>query len=241
MTADPLIEVTGLVAGYSGRRVLDGADLSLRPGERLALLGANGAGKSTLLRALVGLVPRSGGRIVAFGRERREERDFREVRIRAGFVFQDPDDQLFCPTVIEDVAFGPLNLGRSMAEASAIAGAVLERLGLSPLAGRVTHLLSGGEKRLVSVATVLAMDPDVLLLDEPTVGLDEEAHERLCRLLLGLPQAMVLVSHDAAFLARLATRGLLLKDGRTHGGALHRHGHSHAHAHFHFEGDAHHG
>lgn len=241
MTGTPLIELKGLAAGYPGRQVLQHVDLTLHAGERLALLGANGAGKSTLLHALVGLLPVTAGTIHAFGSPRRIEKDFHEVRIRAGLVFQDPDDQLFCPTVIEDVAFGPLNLGQSMAEARAAAEAVLQRVGLDGFADRVTHRLSGGEKRLVSIAAVLAMAPDVLLLDEPTTGLDDAAHERLAELLLGLPQAMILVSHDATFLARLANRGLLLKDGRTHAGTLHVHGHEHAHAHFHFAGDPHHG
>jgi len=239
MTA-PLIVATGLAAGYPGHPVLRHVDLTLRSGERLALLGANGAGKSTLLHALVGLVPLAAGRLEAFGGAPRSEADFREVRIRAGLVFQDPDDQLFCPTVIEDVAFGPLNLGQPMVEALATALAVLERLGLTDLAERVTHRLSGGEKRLVSIAAVLAMEPQVLLLDEPTTGLDGAAYERLCALLEGLPQAMIVVSHDAGFLARIATRGLVLKDGRTHPGTLHAHGHHLAHAHFHFEGEGHH-
>jgi cobalt/nickel transport system ATP-binding protein len=241
MSSAPLIAVNDLAVGYAGRDVIAKADLTLNAGERLALLGANGAGKSTLLRALVGLLPITRGSIEAFGRERRMEADFREVRLRAGLVFQDPDDQLFCPTVIEDVAFGPLNLGQTMAEAKATAMAVLERLGLAGFAERVTHRLSGGEKRLISIAAVLAMAPEVLLLDEPTTGLDPAAYERLCALLLSLPQAMIIVSHDPVFLARLANRGLLLRDGRTHAGTLHSHDHVHSHAHFHFDGGPHHG
>jgi cobalt/nickel transport system ATP-binding protein len=241
MSSAPLIAVNDLAVGYAGRDVIAKADLTLNAGERLALLGANGAGKSTLLRALVGLLPITRGSIEAFGRERRTEADFREVRLRAGLVFQDPDDQLFCPTVIEDVAFGPLNLGQSMTEAKATAMAVLERLGLAGFAERVTHRLSGGEKRLISIAAVLAMAPEVLLLDEPTTGLDPAAYERLCALLLSLPQAMIIVSHDPVFLARLANRGLLLRDGRTHAGTLHSHDHVHSHAHFHFDGGPHHG
>lgn len=241
MNDAPLIAVSGLAIGYAGREVIARAELTLHPGERLALLGDNGAGKSTLLHALVGLLPITRGSIEAFGRERRTEADFREVRLKAGLVFQYPDDQLFCPTVLEDVAFGPLNLGQSMAEARATALAVLERLGLEAFAERVTHRLSGGEKRLISIAAVLAMEPEVLLLDEPTTGLDRVAHERLCELLLTLPHAMIVVSHDPVFLARLANRGLLLKDGRTHAGTLHTHDHLHSHAHFHFDDGAHHG
>lgn len=240
MTEAPLIEISGLAVGYDGRRVLESADLVLHGGDRLALLGANGAGKSTLLQAMVGLIPISAGRIAAFGRDCVVEDDFRQMRLAAGLVFQDPDDQLFCPTVLEDVMFGPLNLGLSRADARQQALETLDGLGLRDFAERITWRLSGGEKRLISIVAVLAMKPRVLLLDEPTTGLDEAATDRLCTLLAGLPQAMVLVSHDAAFLARMATRGVLLKDGRTYQGRLHVHPHSHAHAHFHFEDEAHH-
>lgn len=239
MTA--LIAIEGLAVDRGGVPVLRHADLTLERGDRLALLGANGSGKSTLLQAMVGLLPLRAGRITAFGRPCVGEADFRQLRRKAGLVFQDPDDQLFCPTVVEDVMFGPLNLGLRPAAARQHALETLAQLGLEALADRVTWQLSGGEKRLVSVATVLAMQPEALLLDEPTTGLDAEATDRLCAILEGLPQAMVLVSHDAAFLARLATRGILLKDGRTHQGHLHVHPHQHAHAHFHFEGEPHHG
>lgn len=236
MTAgEPLIRLTGVVAGFPGRPVLQGVDLTLAPGERLALLGANGAGKSTLLQVIVGLTPATAGVVEAFGAPRRRERDFREVRARAGLVFQDPDDQLFCPTVIEDVAFGPSNLGQGRAEALATARATLDALGLGPLAERVSHRLSGGEKRLVAIAAVLAMRPEVLLLDEPTTGLDPEAYERLFELLNGLPQAMIIVAHDAEFVARLATSAVALRDGRCRRGTIHAHPHRHDHAHLHFD------
>ena len=233
---EPLIRVTGLATGYVGRPVLDHIDLQLHAGERLALLGDNGAGKSTLMHALVGLVPIAGGSIEAFGKLRRTEADFHEVRLRAGLVFQDPDDQLFCPTVIEDVAFGPLNMGQSMVQARHTAVATLERLGLAEFADRVTHRLSGGEKRLVSIAAVLAMQPDVLLLDEPTAGLDEGAYERLCALLAGLPQTMIIVAHEARFISRLASRAILIKGGRSHAGIVHEHSHPLRHAHLHVPG-----
>ena len=227
----PLIRIKGLASGYADRKVLNHVDLELHAGERLALLGDNGAGKSTLLHAIVGLIPISAGTIEAFGRPRQVEADFHEVRLRAGLVFQDADDQLFCPTVIEDVAFGPLNMGQSMAEARATAMATLDRLGLAEFADRITHRLSGGEKRLISIAAVLAMQPDVLLLDEPTAGLDESAYERLCTLLAGLPQAMIIVAHEARFVSRLASRAILLKDGRNHDGVVHEHTHTMRHAH----------
>jgi len=218
----PLIRVANLSAGYPGQIVLRQVDFDLYPGERLAVLGQNGAGKSTLLRALVGLVP-SLGRIEAFGHLCRTEADFHAMRLRAGLVFQNPDDQLFCPSVIEDVAFGPLNMGQSQAEARATAQATLHDLGLGAYADRITHRLSGGEKRLISVATVLAMKPEVLLLDEPTTGLDDAAYERLCALLSGLPQAMIIVAHEERFVSRLASRAILLKDGRSFPGRIEEH------------------
>jgi cobalt/nickel transport system ATP-binding protein len=210
-----LFRLTGIRFAYEADRpVLDGANFVLTAGERVAVVGGNGAGKTTLLHLMVGLLKPQAGEVLAFGQVRRAERDFREVRARAGLVFQDPDDQLFCPTVAEDVAFGPLNLGKSRAETDDIVARTLDRLGLGGLADRLTHKLSGGEKRLVTLATVLAMDPEVLLLDEPTNALDEEAEARLLAVLLGLPQAMVIVSHDQAFRTRLATRVVTLANGR---------------------------
>jgi len=210
-----LFEVSGLRFAYPGRpSVLDGADMTLETGERLAVTGPNGAGKSTLMQILVGLLRPQAGRVVAFGVERCEETDFHEVRRRAGYVFQDPDDQLFCPTVAEDVAFGPLNLGQSRSKALRVVERVLARVGLHGFEGRVTHKLSGGEKRLVSLACVLAMEPEVLLLDEPTTALDEETTARMVDILLGLPQAMIIISHDPHFRRRVVTRTLRLQGGR---------------------------
>ncbi|MEA3277619.1 MAG: ABC transporter ATP-binding protein [Pseudomonadota bacterium] len=194
--------------------MLAGLDLTLRPGERLAVTGANGVGKSTLLGLMVGLLRPAAGEVWAFGATRRSEKDFREVRIRAGLVFQDPDDQLFCPTVAEDVAFGPLNLGKTRDEALRIVNTTLERLDLADFGNRITHKLSAGEKRLVSLATVLAMEPEVLLLDEPTNALDEVSTERFTEILLQLPQTMVIISHDPHFRRKVATRILRLEQGR---------------------------
>lgn len=210
----PLIQLSGIHFGYPGRPpVLQGVDLQLFAEERLCLTGANGAGKSTLLQIAVGLLRPARGRVVAFGRERSGKADFIEVKRRAGLVFQDPDDQLFCPTVIEDIAFGPLNLGKSKDEAKAIVGDVLDRLRLGHLRDRITHKLSGGEKRLVTLAAVLAMEPDVLLLDEPTNALDEPTTERIVEILNALPQAMIVISHDPHFRRKIATRTLRLEHG----------------------------
>lgn len=198
----------------SARPVLAGLEFCLSAGERVAVLGDNGAGKTTLLHLMVGLLRPQAGRVVAFDADRRREADFHDVRARAGLLFQDPDDQLFCPTVAEDVAFGPLNLGASRAEAQDAVAEALERVGLSGFGERVTHKLSGGEKRLVTLAAVLAMRPEVLLLDEPSNALDRAARERLIDILAGLPQAMVIVSHDDDLVERLATRRVVLRGGR---------------------------
>lgn len=230
---EPLLSLHGLRFAHPSRPVFDQVDFELRAGERVALLGGNGVGKTTLLHLLVGLLRPDAGRIHAFGRERKTERDFREVRAQAGLLFQDPDDQLFCPTVLEDVAFGPLNLGMKRDEALKVARETLADLGLGAFADRVTHKLSGGEKRLISLATVLAMRPRVLLLDEPSNGLDEPTLQRLLEHLESLPQAMVLVSHDARLIERLANRAVLLQDGRLTEALLHRHPHAHAHTHLH--------
>ncbi len=211
----PLIEFRDVDFSYSRvDPVFCGVDFSLFPGERVALVGPNGAGKTTFLHLLVGLLKPNKGFIWAFGKERRSEQDFYEVRTRAGLVFQDSDDQLFCPTVLEDVAFGPLNLGKTHRQAGEISRNVLHSLGLDEFEERITHKLSYGEKRLVALATVLAMEPDVLLLDEPTNGLDDAAKQRLNDVLLMLPQAMILISHEVDFLYALATRTVQLTADR---------------------------
>ncbi|SEH34931.1 energy-coupling factor ABC transporter ATP-binding protein [Magnetospirillum fulvum] len=211
----PLFRLEGLSFSYNpGCPVLDELCFRLDPGEKVALAGPNGAGKTTLFHLMVGLLTPTGGTIEAFGAIRRGEKDFKEVRARAGILFQDSDDQLFCPTVAEDVAFGPLNLGKRPAEARAIVAETLAMLGLTGFETRITHTLSGGQKRLVALATVLAMRPDVLLLDEPTNALDEATESLLTDILAGLPQAMVVISHDTAFLDRIATRRVRLDRGR---------------------------
>jgi cobalt/nickel transport system ATP-binding protein len=210
----PLLAAQGIHFAFAnGISVLSGASFELAPQERLAIHGANGAGKSTLLRLLVGLIKPQSGHVIFGNSPCKTEDDFKKLRQRVGFVFQDPDDQLFCPTVQEDIAFGPLNLGKTKAEAHTIVEQTLAHLHLTHLRDRITHTLSGGQKRLVTIATVLAMAPDVLLLDEPTNALDEETQEHLLDILLHLPQAMIIVSHDRHFRNKLATRVLDLKGG----------------------------
>lgn len=213
--ADWLVRLENVSFAYGpDRPVLDGCNLRLAAGERVGLAGPTGSGKTTLLALIVGLLRPSCGQVEVLGKLRAREADFHEVRGRVGLLFQDADDQLFCPTVAEDVAFGPLNLGVSRIEVRQTVAEVLESLGMAGYEERITYKLSGGEKRLVALATVLAMRPEVLLLDEPTSGLDEPSTQRVTAILAGLPQAMLIVSHDRRFLNRLVCRALTLCDGR---------------------------
>ncbi|MFT0858822.1 energy-coupling factor ABC transporter ATP-binding protein [Ancylobacter sp. G4_0304] len=233
----PFLELTDLTVMRGGTTVLTGVDLTLSRGERLALIGPNGAGKTTLLRSIIGLEPIGGGRIRLFGEDCTTERAFRKFRPRIGFLFQDSDDQLFCPTVLEDVAFGPLNLGLGEAEAHRQAMAALDGLGIGHLAPRINHRLSGGEKRLVCLAGLLAMKPDVLMLDEPTNGVDAENGRRLRQALLDYAGALLLVSHDSHFVAELATGAMVVQHGRLMPAEIHDHAHIHQHRHIHLEHD----
>ncbi|UKV16467.1 energy-coupling factor ABC transporter ATP-binding protein [Thalassospiraceae bacterium SW-3-3] len=214
MSAADLITVKNLHFTFpTGRKVLNGVDLYLRSGERLALMGANGAGKSSLLHCLMGLVTAENGEIAILGSRCETESEFRAIRGRVGLLFQDSDDQLFCPTVLEDVMFGPLNLGQSRDDARKVALKTLSDLGLDGFENRITYQLSGGEKRLVALATVLSMSPEILLLDEPTNGLDADVEKRLIEILRSLQQAMLIISHDRQFLEQVATRSVRLQDG----------------------------
>lgn len=210
-----MIKCSNVNFGYSAERhVLKGLDFSLKRGERVALLGRNGSGKSTLLHIIMGLLKPTSGTMHIFDRERKEESDFTEVRGRIGLLFQDTDDQLFCPTVAEDIAFGPMNLGKSREEALEIVRQNLRTLGLDGFEDRVTYNLSGGEKRLVALASVLAMEPEVLLLDEPVSDLDEERTEQVAEFLRESSLTYIVVSHDGQFLDGTTNRSVTLKDGK---------------------------
>jgi len=229
----PIIALSRVTFAYPGREpALRGVDFALGPGQRVGIVGPNGAGKTTLALLAVGLLRPQSGEVLFRGRPVRAEKDFRPVRRVVGLLFQNADDQLFYPTVLEDVAFGPLNLGRSPAEAEAVARRTLEGLGLAGFEDRVTHRLSGGEKKLVSLATVLAMQPEALLLDEPTNALDAATRQRLIDILSGLPQALAIISHDLDLLARTTTEVLALEHGHLHRegpAAVHEHAHLHPH------------
>ncbi|MCC6153527.1 MAG: energy-coupling factor ABC transporter ATP-binding protein [Candidatus Hydrogenedentes bacterium] len=211
----PLIELRGVQFAYVARRpVLADLNFTINAGDRIGITGANGGGKSTLLQLIVGLLKPTGGDVICFGQPRTSESDFIDVRRRVGLLFQDSNDQLFCPTVAEDIAFGPLNLGKSRDEAALIVQSTLDAVGLPGYEERITYKLSGGEKRLVALATVLAMEPELLLLDEPLTGLDEDHLEKIQGVLATLEQAMLIVAHDHAFLKKIARNTVVLRAGK---------------------------
>lgn len=210
-----IINLENVSFAYAGGPpVIDNVSLRFYRGRRMGLMGPNGSGKTTLFHLIVGLLRPFSGRIEVMGRPVRSEKDFRQVRRTIGLLFQDADDQLFSPTVLEDVAFGPLNLGKKKDEAKAIAKSTLKTLGLTGFEGRATHKLSGGEKRLVSLAAIMAMEPEVLLLDEPTTGLDRETETSLVEILTGLNLSYILVSHDIDFLTKCTEHILYMAKGR---------------------------
>jgi cobalt/nickel transport system ATP-binding protein len=196
----------------NGRPALAGVDLEVRHGERVAILGPNGAGKTTLMLHLNALLTGTGTLDVAGLRVGRD--DVRELRARVGLVFQDPDDQLFMPTVAEDVAFGPLNLGLDRAEVRRRVDESLAAVGMTGVAGRAPHELSLGQRRRVAIATVLATRPRLLVLDEPSANLDPRARRELIEVLEPLPGTMLVVTHDLPFAARVCRRAVILDGGR---------------------------
>lgn len=210
------VEIDALTYRYPGAEgpALSDISLSVSPGEHVALVGPNGAGKSTLILHLNGiLAPESGS--VRIGDLPVEGPHLTEIRKRIGLVFQDPDDQLFMPTLLEDVAFGPLCHGLSSREAEEHARRALESVGLAGLdARRPAHHLSGGEKCRAALATVLSMDPGILALDEPSAGLDGRGRRRIAEILRERSQTVVIVTHDVEFAAAVCQRMILLDGGR---------------------------
>lgn len=196
-----------------GNEALDGVDLEVRCGERVALVGPNGAGKSTLLRHLNGLLTPTHGRVWVMGQEVIPA-NYAAVRRRVGYVFQDSNDQLFCPSVLEDVAFGPLHLELPLEQVAQRVKRALAAVGLAGFESRVPQRLSAGEKRLVSLATVLSYDADVLVLDEPGTSLDPRNRRRLMGLLAGLDGTQLVATHDLDLAWELCRRVVLLAEGR---------------------------
>jgi cobalt/nickel transport system ATP-binding protein len=209
-----IIELKGLCFRYpDGTPALDGIDLTIHHGESVGLVGANGAGKSTLLQHLCGVhVPQTGR--VRVGDVPVVPGTLREVRRTVGLVFQDPDDQLFMPTVAEDVAFGPLNIGLPPEEAAKRVDEALAQVDALHLKHRPPHRLSGGEKRAVAIATVLACSPDILVMDEPSANLDPRSRRLLIELLRGFKHTKVLATHDLDMVLDLCERTVVLHGGR---------------------------
>jgi len=209
-----ILKIEDLHFGYqNGKKVFHGLKFTLKEKERIGLVGPNGAGKTTLFHLIMGLQKPSSGSIEIFNIIRRTEHDFTEVRQRIGFLFQDSDDQLFCPTVEEDIAFGPLNLGKSHDEARLIVKDTCEKLGLSGYEKRITHRLSGGEKRLVALATVMAMHPECYLFDEPTAGLDDVTTGRFLDYLTAYTDTYVIITHNRELLTHTVDKVYTLTDG----------------------------
>ena len=206
------IEIDALSYSYpDGHEALRDITLRIAPGEKVALVGPNGAGKSTLLLQLNGIL-RGTGSITVSGM-RVEPPNLGRVRAAVGMVFQNPDDQLFSPTVFDDVAFGPIYQGLSAEEVRARSAAALEAMHMEAYANRVSHHLSMGEKKAIAIATVLSMQPEVLVLDEPSAGLDPRSRRSLIRRLLDLDMTMLIASHDLAMVREAFPRMIIMDEG----------------------------
>ncbi|NRQ30729.1 ABC transporter ATP-binding protein [Nonomuraea sp. NN258] len=207
------LEVDRLAYAYpDGTQALYGVDLAIGRGERVALLGPNGAGKTTLVMHLNGILTAGHGTVTVAGTPVRKD-TLKEIRQRVGLVFQDPDDQLFMPTVRDDVAFGPANAGLRGAELDRVVTEALDRVGMLAAADRPPHHLSFGQRRRVAVATVLAMRPEILVLDEPSSNLDPAARRELAEILRSLDVTVLMVTHDLPYALELCERSLILSDG----------------------------
>ncbi len=207
------IEIKDLSFTYpDGHPALQNVSLTIAPGEKVALVGPNGAGKSTLLLHLNGILSGQGS-VRVCGLSVAKE-NLARVRAAVGLVFQNPDDQLFSPTVFDDVAYGPIYQGLEREEVERRVTSALAAVGMSGYAQRVSHHLSAGEKKRIAIATVLSMNPEVLVLDEPTAGLDPRARRGLIRLLGGLPMTMLVSTHDLAMARELLPRTVILDEGR---------------------------
>jgi len=208
-----VIEVRNLSFQYEdGTKALDNVNFTLAEGETVALLGANGSGKTTFILQLNGILSGQ-GQITICGLPLGKD-TLRQIRAKIGMVFQDSDEQLFMPTVLEDVAFGPLNQGLTEQLAVERAKLALEQAGLGHVLDKAPYHLSAGEKRRAALAGVLAMDPEILVLDEPTTFLDPPAQRNLLNLLSNLPQAKIIVTHNTRFASALATRAGFFDKGR---------------------------
>jgi cobalt/nickel transport system ATP-binding protein len=210
----PAVSVRGVGFAYpDGRMALDGVDLEVAPGERVAVLGPNGAGKSTLVLHLNGILEAQRGEVIVGGLPV-VKRNLPEVRRRVGIVFQDPDDQLFMPTVHDDVAFGPAQAGLRDDDLACRVADALAAVGMTDRRDAAPHHLSFGQRRRVAIATVLASEPDVLVLDEPTANLDPAARRELTEVLAALDVTLLVVTHDLPYALETCERAVVLDEGR---------------------------
>lgn len=216
MTDKAALQVSELAFAYpDGHQALFGVNLEIRQGERVALLGPNGAGKTTFVMHLNGIHQAQHGSVTIDGIQIdvTDKEKLKGIRSKVGLVFQDPDDQLFMPTVFEDVAFGPRNMGLPASEVDVRVRTALSRVGMSEFGDRPPHHLSFGQRRRVAVATVLAMDPSILVLDEPSSNLDPASRRELAEILTDLPITLIMVTHDLPFAYELCKRSVILADG----------------------------
>lgn len=207
-----MVKIKNLTVKYpDGTVAVDNVTLDIADGEHLALIGANGAGKSSLILSMVGVLPSDGS--VEIDDIKLEKSTINKIRKRAGVVFQNPDDQLFLPTIYDDVAFGPRNMGMDEESVRYRVEDRLRLLGIEQLRDRTALKLSGGEKRMAAMATVLAMKPSLMMLDEPTAFLDPKARRSLINVLKSLPHTMLIATHDLAFAAEVCRRAVVLRNG----------------------------
>ena len=207
-----LIKLENISFRYNSFLVLENINFELKFGKKVGLIGPNGSGKTTFLYIIMGFLKPVSGKVFIFGKERKRDKDFLEVRQKLGLLFQDSDSQLFCPTVKEDIAFGPLNLGKKREEVKEIVKKIARIFNIEHLLDRPIYKLSEGEKKIVALATVFAMDPVCYLLDEPSSGLDENTRNKLIEFLKNHVKTCLIVSHDREFLKEIVENIYLLKN-----------------------------
>lgn len=207
-----MVKIENLTVKYpDGTTAVDDITMNINDGEHLALIGANGAGKSSLILSMVGVLPSSGS--VEIDGIKLGKATLTDIRRRTGVVFQNPDDQLFLPTIYDDIAFGPRNMGLDEKSIRCRVEDRLKLLGIEHLRDRTALKLSGGEKRMAAMATVLSMKPSVMILDEPTAFLDPKARRKLINVLKSLPHTMLIATHDLTFAADVCRRAVVLREG----------------------------
>ena len=209
-----MMKINNLTVTYGdGTKAVDTVSFTINTGENVALIGANGAGKTSLLLSLVGVLYPAAGEVSLPGLTL-GKKTLREIRSRVGMAFQNPDDQLFMPNIYEDVAFGPRSFGLSESDVKKRADSALSKLGILALAERSPLKLSGGEKRLAAIATILALSPDYILFDEPTAYLDPRSRRNLTAAIHALPQGKLIATHDLPFAETVCSRVLLMQNGK---------------------------